>query len=398
MRSWRISSVDDDGVQGQEDGIIAKLAYDARYITSEPTGIGRLCLELLQGFASLSGGPPIKVLISQHAALPHSLFEVPHLEFCTVPWKPHGLRDQILLPGFLRQQGVCLLHGVDAFNPVLMRGVRLVTTIHDVIPLRCAHLLRKSKKARLLPLWKAWLKLQCARAQAVITVSRHAAGDIACLLQVPRHKIHVIYNPVRPWSAFAPVEAFRQKFGLRGRVVSYVGRHDPYKNVVGLIRAMAIVKQLYQGTVQLVVAGRLDPRYPEASREVVRLGLADTVVFPGYLNDANLGALYKASDVFVFPSLYEGFGLPPIEAMTCGTPVIASDRTALPEILGDAALLIDPENPQLLAASIVRVLTDPVLAQQLGQAGLRHAARFSVRTATEQHVALYEHILSQGEK
>jgi glycosyltransferase involved in cell wall biosynthesis len=375
-----------------------ELAYDARYITSEPAGIGQLCLELLRGFARMPEGPRLLVLIGQGTALPRSIAEAQHLEFYRVPWAAHGLRDQLLLPGLLRHYGVRLLHGVDCFNPLPLRGINLVVTIHDLIPLTCAGLLRRSKKVRLLPLWKSWLRLQCARAAAVVTVSQHSAGDIARLLRVPQRKIHVIYNPTREWGSIEPVDAFRQRFGLHGRVISYVGRHDPYKNTVGLIRAMAIVRRLYPSPIRLVVTGTLDARYPEAYAEVGRLGLTDTVVFTGYLHEASLGALYKTSDVFVFPSLYEGFGLPPLEAMSFGTPVVSSNRTALPEVLGNAALFADPENPQALAETIARVLTNPELASQLRQAGLQHAAEFPIRRAAEQHLELYRKILAKRDQ
>jgi glycosyltransferase involved in cell wall biosynthesis len=219
--------------------------------------------------------------------------------------------------------------------------------------------------------------------------------DIARLLHVPPQKIHIIHNPVREWGLVESVATFRQRWGLDGRIISYVGRHDPYKNILGLIRAMAILQHLYNGPLQLVIAGRLDHRYPEAYEEVHHLGLADKVVFCGYLNDASLGALYKASDVFVCPSFYEGFGMPPIEAMSFGIPVVASNRTALPEVLGNAALFIDPANPQEMAETIMRVLLQPTLARQLRQAGLKRAAEFSPQRAAKQYVDLYRQLLAR---
>lgn len=372
----------------------AELAYDARYLTAEPTGIGRLCGEILQGFAQLTDGPRLQVLIAPETVVPPTLTHASHLEWCLVPWQPYSLRDQFSLAPWLRQRGVRLLHSVDAFHPLWHQGLRGVITIHDTIPFSCAHLPTQSKKTRFRLLWKAWLQWQCARAQAVVTVSQHSAHDIARLLHVPVQKIHVIYNPVRAWGAIEPPAAFRQRLGLTGTVLAYVGRRDPYKNVLGLVRAMALLKHMYPEPVQLVIAGPHDPRYPEAYTEVRRLQLTDTVVFPGYLDDASLGALYHVSDVFVFPSLYEGFGLPPLEAMSCGTPVVASNRTALPEILGDAALLVDPEDPQALAAGILRVLTDPTLAQQLRRAGYARAALFSASQAAAQYAALYERLLA----
>jgi glycosyltransferase involved in cell wall biosynthesis len=371
------------------------LAYDARYITAEPTGIGQLCLALLEGFARLPECPRLKVLVLHDITLPANIAEAPHLEVYRVPWEPYSLRNQLRLGALLRQCGVRLLHGMDCFNPVLIRGVGLLVTVHDVIPLTCASFLRRSKKARLRRLWQTWLRLQCARAAAVSTVSHHSATDIARFLGVPPQKIHIIHNPVRAWGAIESVATFRRRWGLDGRIISYVGRHDPYKNILGLIRAMAMLRHLYGGPLQLVIAGHLNLRYPEAYEEVYRLGLTDKVVFCGYLNDASLGALYKASDVFVCPSFYEGFGMPPIEAMSFGIPVVASNRTALPEVLGNAALFMDPANPQAMAEMIMRVLCQPCLARQLREAGLQRAATFSRQRAAQQYVDLYRQLLAR---
>lgn len=371
------------------------IAYDARYITAAPTGIGHLCLELLRGFAHLPSRPPLQVLITPETPLPLEITAAPHLQCWTVPWGPYGLRNQLLLPRLLRQHGVRLLHSIDAFQPVWSRGICRLVTIHDLIHFTCPQFLRKSRKRQLFLLWKTWLQWQCASAHVVITVSQHSATDLTRLLHVPPHKIRVVHNPVRQWDSHDTPAAFRQRFGLHKAIIAYVGRHDPYKNLINLIRAMALLTPAYKDTLQLVIAGPLDPRYPEAYAEVHRLGLTDTVVFPGYLDEASLGALYTTSAVFVFPSLYEGFGLPPLEAMSCGTPVVAHHGTALPEVLGDAALFVDARDPQALADGIRRVLTDPLLAQQLSRAGAARAALFSAQRAAEQHLALYEQVLTQ---
>src|SRR5262249_18128400 len=148
-------------------------------------------------------------------------------------------------------------------------------------------------------LWKAWLNLQCSRAARVVTVSNHSAADIARLLRIDDGKLRVIYNPIRDWTEVEPVRRFRQRFGLGGRVVSYVGRQDPYKNLVPPVRALPrVLRALPEETLRLVVAGSEDTRYPKARAEAVRLGVQDRVVFTGYLPDDSLGALYQTSDVF----------------------------------------------------------------------------------------------------
>jgi glycosyltransferase involved in cell wall biosynthesis len=228
----------------------------------------------------------------------------------------------------------------------------------------------------------------------VVTVSRHSAADLTDRLGIDQGKIRVIYNPVREWRHWARPGQLREQLGLRGRIISCVGRPEPHKNLVTLVQAMRIiVGQIDDEEIKLVIAGSPDERYPEAQQQAARLGLSERVVFTGYLDDARLGALYQTSDVFVFPSLYEGFGLPPLEAMRFGTPVVAGLRTAPPEVLGTAALAVDTRDPQAIAAGILAVLTNRSLAARLRQAGPCQAAHYSRRRAAEQYRQLYQELL-----
>lgn len=371
-----------------------KIAIDARYIGGRPTGIGRYTLNLLRGIAAARPPFPIIVLASPGQPIPEDIRASSCLEVIATPGNPHALRNQIAFPAFLRRIGAGLLHSTDVFAPVLARCIQVVN-IHDLIPLACRDLLRASLKGRLLPLWRAWLKLQCRAASAIVTGSRHTAADIERLLRVPPRKVRVIPDGVdKPAPADDErVRDIRQRFSLKERIALYVGRRDPYKNIVGLLRAFGRVRAASPIPVQLVIAGAPDPRYPEPEREVQRLGLADSVVFAGYVGDEDLAALYATADVFVFPSLYEGYGLPPLEAMSHGVPVVASNRTSVPEVLGDAALLVDPARDEELASAILRVLSDGALASRLRRAGLARAASLSLRELGEATLQLYREIV-----
>ncbi len=372
------------------------LAYDARYATADPSGIGQMCLELLRGFADLTPPLPLQVLVNAQTRLPEELWTRPHLTFHSVPWSPYGLANQLHLPRWLRKHQIRLLHSVDSHNPLLGFGGHLIVNVHDLIPLTCTLRCARSMKARFRLAWWSWLKLQCSRAHRVVCGSQHAAQDIVRLLRLDPRKVAVIPNPIRQWSHSEPPERLRQRLSLSGRVISYVGRQEPYKNVVTLIRAVPLLNRMLQGTpVSLVVAGNLDERYPEARRETQRLGLEKQIVFPGYLDEASLGALYRISEVFVFPSLYEGFGMPPLEAMRFGTPVVAGRHTCLPEVLGDAALYVDTQDPQSLAHGIVSVLREEALARRLRVAGFRQVERYSGREVAGAYVRIYREILQE---
>jgi glycosyltransferase involved in cell wall biosynthesis len=375
----------------RQDGLA--FAFDARFDVSFPTGVGSLSTALLRGFAATGEAVRLKLLVSRHASVPDDLVCSRRFDLCEAPWSPYGVGNQLLLPRLLRRLGVKVLHTVDCFAPVLARDVKLVVTVHDLIPIACRRMLARSWKSRLLPVWKTWLRLQCARADRVVAVSRSTADDIVRRLHVPRSKIRVIHDPVRQgWETRDPGEV-RRELGVEGRVILYVGRQDPYKNIAGLVRAVPAILREAGEDVTLIVAGKLDPRYPEPVLEAPRLGLEDRVRFVGYVDDPTLGSLYRLSEVFVFPSLYEGFGLPPLEAMAFGTPVVSSDRASLPEVLGDAALYVDPEDPARIAESVLRVLSDRALADRLRAAGPARAALFSPRQAAEAHLGLYRELL-----
>jgi glycosyltransferase involved in cell wall biosynthesis len=377
----------------REAGPLRGLAFDARYAKAEPSGIGQLCLELLRGLADAPELDHLKVLVDDRTCLPADVAERPNLTLCRAPWPPMSPVNQLYLPGLLRHEGIRVLHSIDSFQPLLASGVRRIIHIHDLIPIACGGALVSGKKARFHPLWRAWLRLQCAWASRVVTGSRYSAADIVRRLGVAPDKIRVIPNPIRDWSHIEEPELFRRRFGLPGRVISYVGRQEPYKNVLSLVRAMKRVSQQWgERSVQLVVAGSQPSSFGEMRQEVRRLGLEAQVLFTGYLSEADLGALYRVSDVFVFPSLYEGFGMPPLEAMRFGTPVITSRRTAIPEILGDAALYVDTEDPAAIADGILQLLCSPALARDYRQRGRRQARRYARRQIAAAYVLLYREV------
>ncbi|MCS6773467.1 MAG: glycosyltransferase family 4 protein, partial [Thermoflexales bacterium] len=173
----------------------------------------------------------------------------------------------------------------------------------------------------------------------------------------------------------------------------YLASNKPHKNLPRLVEAWRIVvATLGDRAPRLVIAGHYDPRYPEAQQLVSALGLEHKVVFVGLVSDAEATALYSTCALFVFPSLYEGFGLTPLEAMACGAPVACSNTSSLPEVVGDAAVLFDPHRADDIAAACLRMLTDETLQANLRQASLRQAARFSWREAAARTLEVYRAI------
>ncbi len=366
-----------------------RIGIDARYLGKPVSGIERYLLNLLAGIAEAR--PDFRVVVLATPGAAPSLPASGALEIVPAPGRPRSLADQFTLPGSIRRLGLRLLHCPDCFAPLASR-CRTLVTLHDLISITCRDVLTHSVKSKWFRTWRAWLWLQCRAASGVVTVSQYSAGDIRRLLGVPAEKIHVIHNGVRLPRA-APAGESPVPPQVNGRLLLYVGRPDPYKNLVGLVRALAIIRQQAGQEVHLVVAGESDERYPQARQEVRSLGLQAAAHFVGHLSDAQMSALYRAADALVFPSFYEGFGLPPVEAMAYGVPVVSSDRTAMPEILGQAALYADPADPASIAAAVLRILDDPELADSLRRAGPPQAAQYSLLRSAVAHLELYERVV-----
>jgi glycosyltransferase involved in cell wall biosynthesis len=373
-----------------------QIAIDARAVSGPMCGMARYTLNLLHGLARAPAASPLILLTCDPSALPADVRSSAAFRLLRLAGRP-GPRDQWGLARRLESEGVGLLYSLDAWAP-MTGAFRRAITIYDLIPLLCRRHLRRSWKARLAFLWKAWLRAQCRRADAVVTVSRSSAADIRVHLGVPAEKLHVIYGSVRvadERTEGSPAKAGKPAGGASdGPYALYVGRCDPYKNLRRLVEAFALVRRGHPD-LRLIVAGPRDPRYPEAEAAARRLGLNGAARFTGAVSDAELRELYRGASLLAMPSLREGFGLPPLEAMSFGVPVVASNAASLPEVCGNAALRADPFDPAALAAAMERVLSDATLAERLRRRGLRQAARFTPAAQAARTLALLERLLKE---
>ena len=255
----------------------------------------------------------------------------------------------------------------------LHRSRRTITTLYDAIPFLHPELFPSARARLTIRLLHA---LAVLRSDALLTISHSAAADLARFFPAAREKITV--TPLAADPSFSPqsemhVRTARARFDLPTRFVLYLGSNKPHKNLPRLIEAWTTVADRRDAV--LVVAGHIDPRY------IHQLN-APAVRFVGPVSDADAAALYSACDAFVFPSLYEGFGLTPLEAMSCGAPVICSNTSSLPEVAGDAAFLIDPHDVHAITTAITRLLDDDALRAEMRARSLARAATFSwVHTA-----------------
>jgi glycosyltransferase involved in cell wall biosynthesis len=303
------------------------------------------------------------------------------------------LWEQAALPLLARQTQLDLLHGAVNVVPALA-ACPSVVTVHDLSFMRYPQAFP--------PVQRAYLQSQVRRstraARQVIAVSQATKQDVVELFGVAPERIDVVHNGVDASFCPAPagqVEAFRRRQGLPERYILHVGTLEPRKNLVRLVQAFAQVRANDPGQppAKLVLAGGKGWDYGAIFAEVDRLGLAQDVIFPGYVADEELAWWYRAAAVFAYPSLMEGFGLPVLEAMACGAPTVTSNLSSLPEVAGDAALLVDPTSVDALADALLRLMADAGLANDLRARGQAQAARFPWSRTAQQTAAVYRRAL-----
>jgi glycosyltransferase involved in cell wall biosynthesis len=298
--------------------------------------------------------------------------------------------EQLVQPFVLWQEKIDLLHSL-AFVTPLLSPCPSVITIYDLSFLIFPQGFKHSKRLYLTLL----TRLSARKARRIITISESTKRDTVRLLGASSNKVDVVYCGVD--KAFRPlpereIASFRQKRGLPERIILFVGTIEPRKNVARLVEAYSRARD---GQVKLVIGGARGWLYKEVFARVEELDLRGDVLFPGYISPDELPLWYNAAELFVYPSLYEGFGLPPLEAMACGTPVITSNVSSLPEVVGEAGLTVDPMNSKGLAEAINQVLGDGALRQSMRERGLARASRFSWAKASRETVEVYRRALGR---
>ncbi|HEX9028931.1 MAG TPA: glycosyltransferase family 1 protein, partial [Anaerolineales bacterium] len=354
---------------------------DARAATPHFPGIGRYVNNLLADLPGLLRSDEQLVCLyenSQSFPQPTSQLTSQPPSLAPLP-SPFSLSQQWRVPHRLHQLRASLYHSPYYLMPY-RPGVPTVLTVYDLIPVLFPGMV-SPRAARLFRLTTA---LALRAADRVIAISESARQDYIRAFHLPPEKILAI--PLATGSSFYPraeeeIAVMRQRYDLLNPYALYVGINKPHKNLERLVEAWA---QLPKDFPTLVISGVWDPKYPEAKAAVERLGLEKQVRLMGPVEEASLPALYSGADLFVFPSLYEGFGLPVLEALACGAPVACARTSSLPEVAGEAALYFDPLDVGEIARAVLRIYEDAELRRQLRQRGLDQAKKFSwPRTAHE---------------
>jgi len=355
-----------------------RVLIDARVIQDHFPGIGRYTFNLIEALAPQLPGE-LLVLVDENAAntryhLP-KLARHPNVQLIPTDIPIFHWRSQTALPRLIARLGPDVVHFVYNVRP-LRGGPLSVLTLYDVIPRRFPHYFSRLTRWKIEGIQRAALRAS----DAFVSISHSTAQDFAELYGVAREKI--VVTPLAPDPVFHPRPiaeqvAFRQRLGLPEGYFLYLGSNKPHKNLPRLIRAWAQIPKSKIRNLKLVLAGHWDARYPQAKELAAELGLQDSVRFLGPVAGADLPLLYASAQAFIFPSLYEGFGLPVLEAMASHVPVACSDAPGLSEVAGQAALTFDPADVDEMTRVIQQLLTDEPLREMLREKGIARAADFS---------------------
>lgn len=372
-----------------------RIGIDYTSAVAQGAGIGRYTRGFVDALAKLDSRNEYVLMWAGKGRWDAGLLESKtNFRACHVRIPPNVLaiawhRLKLPVPVSLFTGHLDLFHSPDFTLPPLRRSAGVVT-VHDLSFL----LYPECAEARLRSYLEAVVPSSVRRADFVVADSLCTRNDLVCLLDVAPERVEIVYPGVEPrfhpLQGDARLDEVRARWQLERPFILNLGTLEPRKNQVRLINAYAQLKERGNLTHQLVFGGGLGWLYDDIFRRVNELGLKQDVRFLGYVPDNDLPALYSLADVFVFPSLYEGFGLPPLEAMASGTPVICSNSSSLPEVVGEAALLIRPTDTDALVAALEQILGDATLHGELREKGLERARLFTWEQAACRLLDIYE--------
>ena len=373
-----------------------RIAFDGTTLRPGRTGVGYYTEHLLHHLAAQAGDDQIVVISNRPVDTTRPL--LPNVRLATSSWRiPRMVWMQTLAPRMLRHERVDVAHFTNGMVP-LASPVPTVVTIHDM----SLTLYPRYHPARRVLLNRPLVDVAARRADAIITVSLSAKRDIVRLYGMPPERVHVVHEAAAP--SFRPVhdsierERVRRRYGLPDRFILYVGTIEPRKNLPKLIEGFAKRRRSGDLPHQLVCAGPYGWLSRDIEDRIERLQVEDAIRFTGYVPFEDLPALYSLAEMFVFPSLYEGFGLPVIEAMACGTPVVTGHVAALSEVAGGAVEHVDRLDAESLGDAMVSLARSRERRENLSALGLQRSHAFSWDRAARETLEVYRQTMAAGRR
>jgi glycosyltransferase involved in cell wall biosynthesis len=370
-----------------------RIGIDGRGIYKTIDGIGRYSLNLIRSLASID--QTNQYIIFKNKEIREKIVDVPNFQEIEIDFRHLSMRSLIYLPLLIKKYNLDVFHSPFFIAPLW--GVKnLIVTVHDLMALTFPGFFGgRGYLKQKVAYWyhRIFVPLSIKKAKKIIAVSQSTKMDLINYLHIDSERISVIYEAVddyfkKPHTA-DELGKFKKNKGLPANYFLYTGNMKPYKNINLMISALAILKNKGVLKHKLLMAGRKDRFFPIVYKEVKDKNLSDDVVFLDYVSDEELPLLIKCADIFIFPSLYEGFGLPALEAMSLGVPTIVSNASSLPEVVSDGAIIIDSHDPQDLAQAVVSLLKDEDLRKNLSKRGIERSKVFSWRKAAEETLEVY---------
>ncbi len=363
-----------------------RVGFNGWFLKRPETGSGQYAVKLLK---ALAGGVEVKVLTPAPRPLPKGLLNLYKVWF-----------ENVLFPRYCLKERVDVAF-VPYMGPPLFPPKPLVVTVHDLIPF----LFPEYAYSLPVRLYNALVRRAIPKARFILTDSAWTRRDVLNCFRISPERVRVVYPGIgeefRPVGDREGARKAAERYGIKGRFFLYLGGFDRRKNLGILLEAYRLLRgKLRDQTPLLVIAGKTPARESPALLNPARIarekGLENCVHFAGWVAEEDKPALYSLAEAFLFPSLYEGFGFPPLEAMACECPVLASSSSSLPEVLGDGALLLNPHDPEEWASAMERVLREPGLARALREKGLRRAREFSWENTARQVLSILEEATGNG--
>jgi len=357
-----------------------KILIDASGIINKTTGVGQYSLQLLKALAEVDNKNEYFIVLQKELDEKHPIYNLEKMRnfsFIKGNVSAVGPQKQRYYYGLLRRNfsKFDLLHSLNSELP-LYCNMKKVVTIHDLKYLKYPHFFKNFSKIKAKYL-EYTMKKGVKKADKIIAVSRSTKKDIINILGIEKNKIRVIYEASNlamysQKNSNMSNEKIIKKYSVKRPYFLYVGEKRPHKNIEGLIEAFAIFKEKYdQWKTFLVITGRKYSGYQDYINKAEKLCVMDYLIFTDFIPDEHLKPIYSEAEALLFVSYYEGFGIPILEAMECGTPVITSNISSMPEVAGEAALLVDPNNIQEIVEKMNNIVNSKILRKQLIESGFK---------------------------
>jgi glycosyltransferase involved in cell wall biosynthesis len=372
------------------------IGIDATPLPPNPVGAGNYIIHLVRALASVETEHKFTIFAQYAGRELIDVPEKPNIKWIILSDKNPERRliwEQIALPKLVRRAGVELLHSLHYTRPLVLSCASVVT-FHDLTFFLFPELHTRAKRI----FFPLTMRFSARQADALLSASESTRRDAIRLLHIPEEKIFTtplgVNEEFHVISDAAILESCRLRYELPDKFILFVGLLEPRKNLPLLIRAYARLVEI-ENPPDLVIVGRTGWGYADIMQQIDALDLKEKVHFTGYVPAQDMPIIYNLAQLFVYPSIYEGFGLPPMEAMACGTPVITTDVSAMRDHVGDAGILIPSQDEEALVQAIQEILHDPDLRKRLSERGRQQAANFTWNRTALETLKVYQYVASK---